>query len=110
MGYRLEISEINYKACGGKLFGYFGNTKDELEELKSYRWLLEKEYISGDEYWSYGCNPQIVLNDDEFREFIKLYNDDWNECYKGQISKDIINDEDIQELMGTNKDKLLEWF
>ena len=70
MGYRLEISEIKYKACGGKLYGY----SDE-KQLKSYKYLVGKGYLDGDKYFSYGYNPSIPLRADEFKEFIKLYNE-----------------------------------
>lgn len=108
MGYRLEISETEYKACGGKLFGYC----DE-EELKSHKYLLDKGYLDGDEYFNYGFEGNIVLRADEFKEFIKLYNEDMNEqrAPYGCIEKDcIINSEDIQELLKSDKDKLIQWY
>ena len=105
MGYRLEISEIKYSACGGKLYGYF----DE-ENFKSRKWLLERGYIDGDEYWSYGCNPQIVLRPDEFKEFIELYNEDWNSV-KADVAKDAPkNNPDIKKLLVNENDVLLEWW
>lgn len=102
MGYRLEISKIKYAHCAGKLFGY----TDECN-LKSYKWLLENEYIDGDEIWDYGFNPHIVLNSVEFEEFIKLYYEDLNEYYK-DYNFEI--DDDLQELINSKCDKLLEWW
>ena len=100
MGYRLEISEINYKASGGKLFGYV-----DKEKLKSHKWLLEKGFIDGDEYWDYGCNPQIVLNHEEFKEFIKLYKEDLKEFYQYDLEELFFKD-----LLENDNDKLLEWW
>ena len=99
MGYRLEVSKIDYVYCGGKLYGYV--SEEKLKQLKSYQWLLKKGYIDGDEYWSYGCNPQIVLRASEFREFMKLYIDDrdWKH-----------DDLALEELMASDGFKLLEWF
>lgn len=103
MGYRLEISEIKYKACGGKLFGYCDETR-----LKSYKYLLDKGYLDGDEYFSYGFYGNIPLSAEEFKEFIELYNEDCNEISK---TKDIvINSKDIKELLENDNDKLLQWW
>ena len=55
MGYRLEISKIEYKATGGKLYGYV----DNIEELESYKWLLNKGYITNEDKdnWYYSRSP-----------------------------------------------------
>lgn len=107
MGYRLEISEIKYKACGGKLYGY----SDE-KQLKSHKYLVEKGYLDGDEYFGYGYNPSIPLRADEFKEFIKLYNEDYNEKRQldGENKDCIINDRYIKELLESDESKLLEWY
>ena len=103
MGYRLEISEIKYKACGGKLYGY----EDE-KQLKSHDYLVKKGYLDGDEYFSYGFEGNIVLSSEEFKEFIKLYNQEMNEISK---NKDwVIKQEEMQELLENNEDKLLQWY
>lgn len=104
MGYRLEISKIKYSTCGGKLYGY-----TETDNLKSFKYLYNKGYLEGDEYWSYGCNPQIVLSATEFKEFIRLYIDDLKEYYHyGEDEKSEII-EDLIRLSKTKGDKLLEW-
>lgn len=107
MGYRLEISEVKYKACGGKLFGYC----DE-EKLKSYKYLLDKGYLDGDEYFTYGFSGDIVLNSDEFKEFIELYNEDCNKQNRlnGSEKDLIINDKKIKELLESEEDKLIQWW
>ena len=103
MGYRLEISELKYKACGGKLYGYVDETK-----LKSYKYLLDKGYLYGDEYFNYGFSGDIVLTDEEFKEFVKLYNED---CNDEKMPKDwFINQEEIKELLESNQDKVLQWW
>ena len=98
MGYRLEISKIEYALSCGKLFGY----GDKLKEYKSYQWLLKREKISGEdeEYWGYGFNPQIILNKREFKEFIDLYYEDRGWDY----------DDEMKLLVEKNCDKLLEWY
>lgn len=109
MGYRLEMSKIKHSACGGKLYGYV----DDEKKLKSHQWLLEKGYIDGDECWGYGCNPQIVLSPDEFKEFIKLYNEDVNNFKSFYIKRQkdlILNSIEIKELMDSDCDVLLEWW
>ena len=107
MGYRLEISAVKYRACGGKLYGY----SDE-KELKSHKYLVEKGYLDGDEYFGYGFNPSILLRADEFKEFIKLYNEDYNESrqLEGEDKDCIINDRNIKELLENDENKLLEWY
>ena len=103
MGYRLEISKMKHAYCAGKLYGYTTE-----EDLKSYKWLLEHEYITEKESWTYECNPQIVLNAKEFKEFIELYNEDLKEEYK-ETEDFLIDDEKMQELINDNCDKVLEW-
>lgn len=79
MGYRLEISEVKYTGdCGGKLFGYID--EEELHNCRSWKWLKRRGYIDKEEkdLWDYGFYHQTVLFRDEFREFIKLYIDDYN--------------------------------
>lgn len=110
MGYRLEMSKVKYSACGSKLYGYI----DDEKKLKSHQWLLKKGYIDGDEYWDYGCNPRIVLRPYEFKEFIELYNEDFNK-FKPQFCEEypedyIINQKEIQELIKNKETVLLEWW
>lgn len=112
MGFRLEISKIKYVTSGSKMYGY---VEDEtLENLKSYQWLLKHGYIDGDEYWDYGCDVQIILRPDQFKEFITLYNEDFNEYKSGDCwayEKDyIINQKEVQELINGKDKILLEWW
>lgn len=105
MGYRLEMSKIKYTACGSELYGYVDNIK----ELKSHQWLVDKGYIEGDEYWGYGFSPCIKLYPKEFKEFIELYNEDLQKF--GPFPKNLMEDKDIQELINQeNGSVLLEWW
>lgn len=104
MGYRLEISKIEYVACGGKLMGYV----EDDSKLRSHQWLLEKGYIEDDEsYWDYGYNPRIILRSDEFKEFIKLYIEDKIEFQNYPHFKD--EAKKLLELAETQDMKLIEW-
>ena len=106
MGYRLEMSKVEYSACGFKLYGYID--ENILKQFKSYQWLLKHNYIDGDEYWDYGFNPQIILRPEDFKEFIKLYNEDYNSV---SDEKDVvINDKKIQALIDSEERVLLEWW
>lgn len=102
MGYRLEMSKIKYCACGGKLFGYV----DNIEELESYKWLLNKGYIDGTEYWYYGFNPQIILNHNEFVEFIEIYKKEYKELH----NTDFLDNKELNNLIKSKDDVLLEWW
>ena len=111
MGYRLEISEIKkhhieYMTSGGKLYGYVEN----IEDLKSYNWLLNKKIIDEDQYFDYNCNPKIVLNSNEFNEFVLLYNEDLNNYYKYDTKDWFINDEKVRKLLSNKNKKVLEWW
>ena len=54
----------------------FNKLVSKYKELKSYKWLLRNEYITGepDEYWDYGFNPNIVLDHWDFEEFLNSIN------------------------------------
>lgn len=106
MGYRLEISEVKYTGdCGGKLFGYI--SKEELHKCKSWRWLKDHGYITGEdeELWDYGFSHQSVLFADEFKEFIKLYIDDYNKY--GQYGRQLSLDDFKKSLKA--EQVLIEW-
>lgn len=114
MGYRLEISKIEYRTCGGKLYGYEGNSTDDLvnnSNFKSAKWLLDNNFIDEDNYWDYGCCNQIVLDKDEYKKFIKLYAEDKKEYHK-KYGEELDEDyfKDAFELAEEDGDKLIEWF
>ena len=77
MGYRLEIYEMKYKACGGKLYGYVDI--ETLEKCKSWKWLMNRGYINEDNNytWYYYANHDICLFGDDLKEFLKLYLEDY---------------------------------
>lgn len=94
MGYRLETSEVKYTGdCGGKLFGYI--SEEELHKCKSWKWLKDHGYIDeeDEDLWDYSFSHQTVLFQEEFKEFIKLYIDDYNKYgqYGLQLSLDDFN-------------------
>lgn len=78
MGYRLEISKLEYADCGGKLFGYI--SEEELHTCKSWKWLKDHLHLDEEteDCWDYYCPHETVLLNDDFREFITLYIDDYN--------------------------------
>lgn len=73
MGYRLEISEVKYTGeCGG----YF--CEEDLHKCKSWRWLKERGYVDEEDLRDGVFYHQVMLFQNEFIEFIKLYIDDYN--------------------------------
>ena len=89
MGYRLEISKLEYLDCGGKLFGYMET--DELHKCKSWQWLKKHGYLDDglEDEWDYGVNHGTALYHSAYEEFIKLYVEDFNNHYKDyQITLD----------------------
>lgn len=104
MGYRLEISEFKDLNVGTKLFGYV----DDETKLKSYQWLLEHRKIVGEECWTYGYNPKIILNSEEFKEFIVLYIEDKKEYYSYPNFEEFANS--LLKISETEDCKLLEWY
>lgn len=78
MGYRLEISASISTDCGGKLFGYI--SEEDLHTCESWKWLKEHHYIDekDENLWDYGFDHHILMNRDEFKEFIALYIKDYN--------------------------------
>ena len=104
MGYRLEISElIPTKNSGGKLYGYIPEI--DLKKLKSYNWLLERKYIEEDCVFNYGYSPEIVLDKTSFREFMRLYAEDWFDTYQSEFWL-----EDFEEVINSDNFKLIDWF
>ena len=103
MGYRLEVSELKYKMCCGKLFGYV-----DTYNLESYRWLVDNNYLSGDkleEYFDYGYEGNIVLSAEKFKEFIEIYIKD----LKKHKMPDFIEDKDIEEIVKNDNYVILQW-
>ena len=109
MGYRLEVAEVEpkYTICGGKLYGYLaGCTEDDgLCELKSYQWLKEQGIVNGDEYWTYGCSIDRVLDAESFREFYDLYREDYKNVKGVELD---LEGEDLDSY-NNDKDKLITW-
>lgn len=85
MGYRLRINKSIEIFGGTKLFGYCDERK-----LKSYQYLMEKEYINEDWAFGYGCYAPIALPIKDFIEFLTLYIEDLK-------TYDDYTDEDIEK-------------
>ena len=105
MGYRLEISKVEYLDCGGKLFGYI-NT-DELHKCKSWQWLKKRGYLDkeDEDSWDYGYDHSALLGKDEYKEFIELYIEDFNKYYHDtRLSLD-----DFKKSLAAD-DVQIEWF
>ena len=106
MGYRLEISKLDYSDCGGKLFGYI--SKEDLHTCKSWKWLKDNLYLheENEDVWEYGIEHNTVLFNDDFREFITLYIDDYNRLspYGNTLSLDNFKDSLAADRV------LIQWF
>lgn len=111
MGYRLEVSKIEYCDCGGKLFGYI--PPSEMKKCKSAKWLYENHFIDslfdeGEcdyEFWYQTYNPQIIMDTEQYQQFIKLYIEDYNKFspYGNKLSLD-----DFKETLNASY-VLVEW-
>ena len=77
MGYRLEIYKKEHFACGGKMFGYM--SPDDLPKCKSWCWLRDNGYIDEDDEdcWDYSFSHTTELWGDRYKQFIKLYLEDY---------------------------------
>ena len=113
MGYRLEIYKGIFTGfTGGKLYGYIDDEK--IKDLKSYQYLVNIGKVDEefDKQWGYGFNKKILLNKDEFREFIELYKEDLNE-YGGENTKECFNKQynskGFQEFLDEINDKIISW-
>lgn len=79
MGYRLTISKLDMVFYGTKLFGYM----DDEKVLKSYQYLIKKEYLTGDEFWDYSFDNAIAMLKTDFMEFRELYAQDLRDYNDG---------------------------
>lgn len=102
MGYRLCVEKVGDKEpsyYGTKMYGYGRTT-----EYKSYKWLLENDFLKKDEHyiWGDGFDNPILMRIEQFKEFVKLYNEDCNDEYLSYYPEDkdfFINNEDIQKFL-----------
>lgn len=118
MGYRLEITDksTNKIFYGTKLYGYYGNTIEEMKDLLSIKFLKSIDVIDNldystydGNYWDYGFNNPIDLTSEDFNKFIIFYLVDlmMYGSYVNPIYFSAIVDELIP-FINTN-DKHLEW-
>lgn len=103
MGYRLEISKVEHLKSGGKLFGYL--EPEELHKCKSWQWLRDKNYVdTKNDIWDYDYNHATLLTEEDFRQFIELYIEDYNKHY----GLDLMKLEDFEETLESEY-IVLEW-
>lgn len=104
MGYRLEISKVEHVESGGKLFGYIED--EELHKCKSWQWLRDRNYFdTKNDVWGYGYEHTILLDEEDYRQFIELYIEDYNKHF----GLDLMKLEDFEETFGSEY-VLLEWW
>lgn len=95
MGYRLAIEKCKMIYYNTKLFGYV-----EKENLKSLKYLIDIDKLSEDVQFEYGIDNEIVLNGEQMKKFIKLYNEDLNNFNFYSNEKDrFINNDTIQNIL-----------
>lgn len=109
MGYCLEISKKEYCDCGGALYGYISD--DELKQCKSWQWLKKHHNDKFDDniddfIWGIGSSPGITMWPSEYKEFIKLYIDDYNKF----SSSDKISLKNFEKSLSSNDKILVEWW
>ena len=108
MGYRPAIIEIEYKPerdwYGTKLYGYV----DDTYALESCKYLLEIGAITDDYAWGYGCDGDVVLTAKEFREWIRLYDEDLKR--EMGYSLEVMQEwEKLKRMIDSDNDKLIQW-
>ena len=120
MGYRLEVKCNGMEVYTGKFYGYV-----ELDNLKSIKWLLDnkrEDIVTDDDpipiYMFDVCDygPEITLTSEEFKVWLRLYNDDINEYnFTGHYisypeNYDITEQyEELKEILKMPYDKVLFW-
>lgn len=124
MGYRLEIREVTNSGpkegiYASKLFGYVcGDERD----LSSYKYLkdnhiLEREFdeecVKNDTcFFGYGCEPKFILTAEQFREFMKKYEEDlWmfrNQHYVNLLWEE--EQEHYHDMLLNENPKIITWW
>ena len=110
MGYRLEVSKIEYTGdCGGKLFGYI--SEENLHKCKSWQWLKDKGYLKEglEDVWDYGITHGTLLPGPEYKEFIKLYIEDYNKYNQYNNKLSLSDFEKTIKLADAYEDLYIEW-
>lgn len=107
MGYRLSVSELKNEYYGTKHYGYC--VKEE-QELASYKYLKSIGKVDGDEIFDYCCENPIVLDAEQFRTFIDLYNKEYMSGISWQYPHNILEEEEIKKLCESSYDKLIRWY
>ena len=115
MGYRLSVENESRTIdfYGTKHYGYSFVDKQEGMEYPSYRYLLRLKKITGEEYWGYGCSPEIILTAKQFEHFIRLYSKEWEEkqgCYADWEGRTLLSEKEMIELLNSNERKIVSWY
>lgn len=109
MGYRIDIRDTknpNLRFYGTKLYGY---VHDE-SKLLSCQYLISIGKINDDVFiWDYPFPHEITLTAEEFREFMQLYEKDFDGFGKYGTLSEYPDYSVIQELMKTDSDKFIDW-
>ena len=102
MGYRLSISdpENGLKFYGTKLYGY---TDERM--LESYKYLESIGKVDEFTTFSDCIDNEMTLTPEQFREFIRLYSEDFFKKCGFKISKYNA----IEEMLATENDKIVRW-
>ena len=123
MGYRLQIIELTDSGdeksiYASKLFGYV----DDESELSSYKYLkvnhiLEREFdeesIKNDNcFWGYGIEPEFILTAEQFRTFMKLYEEDLLKFRNIEYKKCMFEDEQklYNDMLLSENSKMITWW
>lgn len=106
MGYGMEIQECAPSVYGGKLFGY-GDTST----MKSFRFLVDLRKLGEEDAICFECSAEmpILLNAEQFRTFIKLYDEDLKDLWGDELISTLREIPEVMELMNSRRDKVLHW-
>lgn len=100
MGYRLDINEIKNdkienRYYGTKLYGY----DLELDTSLSYNFLKVIHKFNGEEIFDYCFYNKVILNYEELKLFLLLYNIDYNKGEWCQEKDTFIIQEEIKDIL-----------
>jgi hypothetical protein len=123
VGYRLEIDEFANSGYekgiyASKLFGYV----EDDSELSSYKYLkdnhiLQQEFneecVKNDTcFFGYGVEPKFVLSAEQFRQFMKLYEEDLRKFRDIEYINCLSDEEQIRysNMLLSENPKMITWW
>ena len=109
MGYRLEVTDLanHNRYYGTKHYGYVINENEK--KLGSYKYLLSIEKFCGDEFFEYGCENTCILNAEQFRKFIELYNEEYLSGISWKFPHNILEEDEMKVIYESQNDKRIRW-